>query len=403
MNTTLIPDVTLTFSPECCKEYTGMAFDGNYFFLTVPSELKICKFSLDFILCCLIDTCRPYTSISYDNKENCFWAWNEDSAETLFKLDREMKEISRVGLCPQDGSCPRITAVSYHRQTNTFLAAFTNTVAEFKKNGQFIRTLQEADNIQFSSVLSVLSCYATVCDSGGKQVIQFFTFQGRLVTSASLPAACRVIDIAFHTCPEPDRKAIILSILAAKPDHTICVPRCKIDVCDITPCKCPPKSEHKCSHKCECKHECKPKCDCRCKSPCCNHSCRCKDSCKCKDGCTPACNCGGKCNCRYCCECQNCCSSLCSLLESIALNEAALSHILNAEGEKLQKAVQIADSIHDLLEIDCSVIQTLTRVTFLEQTLYAKLEAVKELRDGNCSEKNGEKESDDCMPELSAL
>ena len=281
MNTTLIPDVTLTFSPECCKEYTGMAFDGNYFFLTVPSELKICKFSLDFILCCFIDTCRPYTSISYDNKENCFWAWNEDSAETLFKLDREMKEISRIGLCPQDGSCPRITAVSYHRQTNTFLAAFTNTVAEFKKNGQFIHTLQEADNIQFSSVLSVLSCYATVCDSGGNQVIQFFTFQGRLVTSASLPAACRVIDIAFHTCPEPDRKAIILSILAAKPDHTICVPRCKIDVCDITPCKCPPKSEHKCSHKCECKHECKPKCDCRCKSPCCNHSCRCKDSCKC--------------------------------------------------------------------------------------------------------------------------
>ena len=224
MNTTLIPDVTLTFSPECCKEYTGMAFDGNYFFLTVPSELKICKFSLDFILCCLIDTCRPYTSISYDNKENCFWAWNEDSAKTLFKLDREMKEISRVGLCPQDGSCPRITAVSYHRQTNTFLAAFTNTVAEFKKNGQFIRTLQEADNIQFSSVLSVLSCYATVCASGGNQVIQFFTFQGRLVTSASLPAACRVIDIAFHTCPEPDRKAIILSILAAKPDHTISLP-----------------------------------------------------------------------------------------------------------------------------------------------------------------------------------
>lgn len=40
MNTTLIPDVTLTFSPECCKEYTGMAFDGNYFFLTVPQNLK---------------------------------------------------------------------------------------------------------------------------------------------------------------------------------------------------------------------------------------------------------------------------------------------------------------------------------------------------------------------------
>lgn len=438
MNTVLIPDVTLTFSPECCKEYKGMAFDGSYFFLTVPSELKICKFSLDFILCCLIDTCRPYTSISYDNKELCFWAWSEDSAQTLFKLDRDMKEISSVQLCPWDASHPGITAVSYHRQTNTFLAAFTNTIAEYKKNGQFIRTLQEADNILFSSVLSVLSCYAAVCGSGAKQVIQFFTFQDQLTKSVCLTDTCHIIDIAFHPCPEPDKKAIILSILAAEPDRTIRVLRCKLDLCDISPSKCAPKCERECgqkencgcgrkyececSQKCECKpnSECKNKCTGSCHSTCgSNHNCNCKALCKCGNCCCNTCKCDGKCNygckndcgcsCKYnckcgcCCDCQSCCASLCSLLESIALNEAALSHILNAEGEKLQKAVKIADSIHDLLEIDRSVSQIITRVTFLEQTLYAKLEAVKELQDGNCCEKGIEKESDDCIPELSAL
>lgn len=438
MNTVLIPDVTLTFSPECCKEYKGMTFDGNYFFLTVPSELKICKFSLDFILCCLIDTCRPYTSISYDNKELCFWAWSEDSAQTLFKLDRDMKEISSVQLCPWDASHPGITAVSYHRQTNTFLAAFTNTIAEYKKNGQFIRTLQEADNILFSSVLSVLSCCAAVYGSGAKQVIQFFTFQGQLIKSVCLPDTCHIIDIAFHPCPESDKKAIILSILAAEPDRTIRVLRCKLDLCDISPCKCAQKCERErgqkencgcgrkyeceCSQKCECKpnSECKNKCTGSCHSTCgSNHNCNCKALCKCGNCCCNTCKCDGKCNCGCkndcgcsckcnckcgcCCDCQSCCASLCSLLESIALNEAALSHILNAEGEKLQKAVKIADSIHDLLEIDRSVSQIITRVTFLEQTLYAKLEAVKELQDGNCCEKGIEKESDDCIPELSAL
>lgn len=440
MNTVLIPDVTLTFSPECCKEYKGMAFDGSYFFLTVPSEHKICKFSLDFILCCLIDTCRPYTSISYDSKELCFWAWSEDSAQTLFKLDRDMKEISSVQLCPWDASHPGITAVSYHRQTNTFLAAFTNTIAEYKKNGQFIRTLQEADNILFSSVLSVLSCCAAVCGSGAKQVIQFFTFQGQLTKSVCLTDTCHIIDIAFHPCPEPDKKAIILSILAAQPDRTIRVLRCKLDLCDISPSKCAPKCERECGQKkscehnrkceceygqkCVCKHkcECKNKCSGSCHNTCgSNHNCNCKDNCKCGNCCCDTCKCDGECNCGCkndcgcscncncnckcgcCCDCQSCCASLCSLLESIALNEAALSHILNAEGEKLQKAVKIADSIHDLLEIDRSVSQIITRVTFLEQTLYAKLEAVKELQDGNCCEKGIEKESDDCIPELSAL
>lgn len=432
MNTVLIPDVTLTFSPECCKEYKGMAFDGSYFFLTVPSELKICKFSLDFILYCLIDTCRPYTSISYDNKELCFWAWSEDSAQTLFKLDRDMKEISSVQLYPSDASHPGITAVSYHRQTNTFLAAFTNTIAEYKKNGQFIRTLQEADNILFSSVLSVLSCCAAVCGSGAKQVIQFFTFRGQLTKSVCLPDTCHIIDIAFHPCPEPDKKAIILSILAAEPDRTIRVLRCKLDLCDISPSKCAPKCERECgqkencgcgrkyececSQKCECKpnSECKNKCTGSCHSTCgSNHNCNCKALCKCGNCCCNTCKCDGKCNCgckndcgcscKCNCKCGCCCASLCSLLESIALNEAALSHILNAEGEKLQKAVKIADSIHDLLEIDRSVSQIITRVTFLEQTLYAKLEAVKELQDGNCCEKGIEKESDDCIPELSAL
>ncbi|MCD8500378.1 MAG: hypothetical protein LRY71_00190 [Bacillaceae bacterium] len=43
------------------------------------------------------------------------------------------------------------------------------------------------------------------------------------------------------------------------------------------------------------------------------------------------------------------------LLASIALEEIGLSHILNAEGEKLQKGIEKADCIEDLLEINKSV------------------------------------------------
>lgn len=77
-----------------------------------------------------------------------------------------------------------------------------------------------------------------------------------------------------------------------------------------------------------------------------------------------------------CCNCQNPapCSSAKDIIESIALIESALAHILNAEGEKMQKAVKLACSVDDLLEINKSVRSTLIHATFLEQTLFAKLE-----------------------------
>jgi hypothetical protein len=58
------------------------------------------------------------------------------------------------------------------------------------------------------------------------------------------------------------------------------------------------------------------------------------------------------------------------------LEEAGLAHILNAEGEKLQKAVALACSVDDLLKINKSVVTTINSVTQLEQVLLAKLQAV---------------------------
>lgn len=68
-----------------------------------------------------------------------------------------------------------------------------------------------------------------------------------------------------------------------------------------------------------------------------------------------------------------------------------MAHILNAEGEKLQKAIELADNICDLLKVNQSVQQTVTKVTFLEQVLYAKLEALECCR-FDCPTDNSEPE-----------
>ena len=78
-------------------------------------------------------------------------------------------------------------------------------------------------------------------------------------------------------------------------------------------------------------------------------------------------------------ECSNisiCCAAT-ALLQSIALEETAISHILNAEGEKLQKALSLCDCNHkDLLEINRSVENMVEKITNLEVVLKAKLDLI---------------------------
>lgn len=65
------------------------------------------------------------------------------------------------------------------------------------------------------------------------------------------------------------------------------------------------------------------------------------------------------------------------LIESIALQETALSHILNAEGEKMQAIISMEDvSTAELLELNRSVEQLIGSVTRLEIMLQSKLELV---------------------------
>ena len=67
---------------------------------------------------------------------------------------------------------------------------------------------------------------------------------------------------------------------------------------------------------------------------------------------------------------RNC--ALTALLQSIALQEAALAHILNAEGEKIQRVVCEAKCVDDLLNVNESVTNTIQAVSTLEEMLKDK-------------------------------
>ena len=66
--------------------------------------------------------------------------------------------------------------------------------------------------------------------------------------------------------------------------------------------------------------------------------------------------------------------ALANVVASIALQEAAVSHVLNAEGEKIQAVVNMPETtVGDLQDINASVAGTMDSVALLEDTLQNKL------------------------------
>ena len=82
------------------------------------------------------------------------------------------------------------------------------------------------------------------------------------------------------------------------------------------------------------------------------------------------------------------CCAVASLLQSIALEEAAIAHILNAEGEKIQKVLCMDECDHKkILDTNKSVQDTIEKITALENVLKDKLELIIPLVE-ECDEKH---------------
>ncbi|MEG2928219.1 MAG: hypothetical protein RR846_01605 [Oscillospiraceae bacterium] len=68
------------------------------------------------------------------------------------------------------------------------------------------------------------------------------------------------------------------------------------------------------------------------------------------------------------------CQAVTDIIQSVALEQAALSHILNAEGEKLQKIIGLASATPEqLLVTNRSVRSMVDAVSRLEMILQSKL------------------------------
>lgn len=72
------------------------------------------------------------------------------------------------------------------------------------------------------------------------------------------------------------------------------------------------------------------------------------------------------------------------IITSVALEQAALAHILNAEGEKLQRVIGSTADVNRLLDTNRSVERMVNAVSRLELVLQSKLDLFQDCITNDC-------------------
>lgn len=80
------------------------------------------------------------------------------------------------------------------------------------------------------------------------------------------------------------------------------------------------------------------------------------------------------------------CQAITDIIESIALEQTALSHILNAEGEKLQKIILNATTADEMLTANKSVRDLVNSIMRLQMVLQSKLDLFEECLCSSCQQ-----------------
>ncbi len=71
--------------------------------------------------------------------------------------------------------------------------------------------------------------------------------------------------------------------------------------------------------------------------------------------------------------------SITDVIESIALEEVGIANVINAESCKIYKAIELAETVDDLVEINTSVADTLENIIKSQILLEFKLKEISKL------------------------
>lgn len=322
------------------SRYRAIAFDGNHFYLTLPQNQEIHVFD-----CCgqrvgCVKTCRRYDYLCFDPCRREFWAITEGGRQ-VFRLNCALEEFDCISVSCQEYPL-RLTGVSCGEHPDTLFVASPQWIAQIRARDQAVPSIiREFPNAMHASVAYTAGFLYQLASTLQGDTLYVETEDCE--ETYALPGEYRAEGIAAGECGSLyilvrgryGHQCILKCTFGAQRGRDLHYQKCYTCKPCYEPCSEPCPEPH-----CEPRPE--PCCD-PCEKPCPRPRC---DDCACGAG---------------------------DVIESVALMEAALSHILNAEGEKLQKVLATSDDMCEILEANQSVRETISSITHMEHVLYDKL------------------------------
>lgn len=299
-------------------DYTSVAFDGCYYYFTMVCKLLIIQMDTSFNIVKVFDTYKKYDKLCYDPVLECFWATRSEGCRFIYKLDSNFIEIDDICVRNYAGR-GAITGLSYDCFNDKLVVSFPQAIVQVSKTTGESETLTTSYDNWITDVVCIHPYFlAFTVAPDGKKMVRYKEVDETLEKKHTniLPNNLNIEGVVFTSVTEKGE------------DEDV----------DVT-------FEYLTKYDCD--------------SYLLSRTLSFDEICSCNSWVNDA-TCNGDCDCE---------EEICLLIESIALVETGIAHVLNAEGEKIQYAIANSASITELVRINNSVTETVKKITELEEAI----------------------------------
>lgn len=200
----------------------GIVYDGYWFYLTVIGEYKIIKCDKFFHQIHCFETCRNFSNLCYDSREDCFWATQTGVSSFVFKLNQFFEQIDTIYISLPNVKDDIITGISYNYYSDMLLLTYAKLVVAVNKCSLEESIIFYSKNQEIiKGSVDIFGSYTGYCTSSLQDKIEVYSNSRKFIAEVIIPCDLRVVSLCLGYTQK--NNTIPIYILAIRENGEQCI------------------------------------------------------------------------------------------------------------------------------------------------------------------------------------